>query len=82
MVVEKVLPYKILTKQTCIYCTRAKMLFNQKGIPFQEKMVSDPQMMEYLKKQGHTTFPIIYDPKDKLIGGFLELADYLHELET
>lgn len=82
VVVEKVLPYKILTKSTCIYCTRAKMLFNQKGIAFEEKLVSDPQMLEYLKRQGHKTFPIIYDPKDNLIGGFLELADYLHELET
>ena len=82
VVVEKVLPYKILTKSTCIYCTRAKMLFNQKGIAFEEKLVTDSQMLEYLKRQGHKTFPIIYDHKDNLIGGFLELADYLHELET
>ena len=71
--------YKILTKNDCIYCVRAKMLCNQYGVGYQEKRITDEKEMEWLKRQGFKTFPIIYDSKDNHIGGYLEFMEYLHE---
>ena len=79
VVVEKVLQYKILTIKDCIYCVRAKMLCNQFGVEYQEKRITDEKEMDWLKRQGFKTFPIIYDSKENYIGGYLEFADYLHE---
>ena len=59
--VEKVLRFKILSRQSCLWCTRAKMLLNKYDIPFTEKFVTDPKEIEWLKRQGFKTFPIIYD---------------------
>ena len=39
----------------------------------------DEKEMEWLKRQGFKTFPIIYDSKDNHIGGYLEFMEYLHE---
>ena len=79
VVVEKVLQYKILTIKDCIYCVRAKMLCNQYGVGYQEKRITDEKEIDWLKRQGFKTFPIIYDSKDNHIGGYLEFMEYLHE---
>ena len=39
--VEKVLQYKIFTMDNCIFCVRAKMLFNKHGASYTEKRLSE-----------------------------------------
>ena len=75
--VEKVLRFKILSRLSCVYCTRAKMLLNKHDIPFEEKLVTDQTEMDWLKRQGFKTFPIIYDENETHIGGYEELKNLI-----
>jgi glutaredoxin 3 len=71
--VAKVVVY---SKDYCPYCTRAKKLLSEKGVPFEEIMVDqDPQLFTDLKKKsGMLTVPQIFI-NDQLIGGFNELSE-------
>ena len=73
--VEKVLRFKIISRLSCVWCTRAKMLLNKHDIPFEEKMVTDLHEMNELKSRGYKTFPIIHDEHDLFIGGYQELKN-------
>ena len=73
--VEKVLRFKILSRLSCVWCTRAKMLLNKHEIPFEERLVTDLEEMKYLKGKGYKTFPIIHDEHDRFIGGYQELKN-------
>ena len=73
--VEKVLRFKIISRLSCVWCTRAKMLLNKHDIPFEEKMVTDLHEMNELKARGYKTFPIIHDEHDLFIGGYQELKN-------
>lgn len=65
----------IYSKTYCPFCVRAKNLFDNKGVAYEEIMVdSDPQLYTDLKQRtGMMTVPQIFID-DKLIGGFTELA--------
>lgn len=66
----------IYSKQNCPYCDRAKALFKNKNISYEEIMVdAKPEVYESLKKQtGLLTVPQIFID-DQLIGGYTDLAE-------
>ncbi len=66
---------QIYTKSYCPYCDRAKALFKNKGVSYEEISVeSDPEMYMQLKqKTGMMTVPQIFI-NDELIGGYTDLA--------
>ena len=54
--VEKVLRFKILSRLSCVWCTRAKMLLNKHEIPFEELNVEeDSEAMEFLQDRMRRT---------------------------
>jgi glutaredoxin 3 len=64
----------IYTTQWCGYCTRAKMLLDSKGIPYEEiSLDDDPAFRQRLfDLTGGWTVPQILIDK-KPIGGYVEL---------
>lgn len=66
----------IYSKTYCPFCVRAKHLFDNKGVSYEEIMVdSDPNLFVELKqKTGMMTVPQIFID-DQLIGGYTELAE-------
>jgi len=66
----------IYSKTYCPFCVRAKNLFDNKNVSYEEIMVdSDPQLFIDLKqKTGMMTVPQIFID-DQLIGGYTDLAD-------
>ena len=68
----------IYTTRYCPYCSRAKALFSQKKIAFQEIDLTDDAAKrdELTKKTGWMTVPMIFIA-ETLIGG----ADELYRLE-
>ena len=69
---------KVYTTDYCPYCTRAKMLLQKRGIPFEEIDVThDPDKRAWLvKTTGRRTVPQIFIG-DEPIGG----SDELHALD-
>ncbi len=65
----------IYTKSYCPYCDRAKALFNQKGVAFEEVFLdAKPEEFDALKKRtGMMTVPQIFI-NDQLVGGYTDLA--------
>ncbi|NRA21199.1 MAG: glutaredoxin 3 [Oceanospirillaceae bacterium] len=69
---------EIYTTQYCPYCTRAKMLFKQKNIPFKELAIDTNRGLRKIMQDrsgGHTVPQIFID--DQHIGG----CDDLFSLE-
>ncbi|MCM2323468.1 MAG: glutaredoxin 3 [Oligoflexia bacterium] len=67
---------KIYTTDSCPYCTRAKALLQQRGVPFEEIRISwddDAAWDELSRRSGMQTVPQIF-AGDRLIGGYTELA--------
>lgn len=65
----------IYSKHYCPYCDRAKALFKQKGVSYEELMM-DENPEEYVKlkeRTGLMTVPQIFID-EQLIGGYAELA--------
>jgi glutaredoxin 3 len=71
-------PVKIYTKSYCPYCVKAKRLFEQKKIPFEEVDIeNDPEFAQKLFAQtGFRTVPQIFIGSE-CIGG----CDDLYALE-
>lgn len=69
---------EIYTTDHCTYCSRAKMILEQKGIPYTEYDVEkDPEKLdEMMQRSGNRSVPQIFI-NDQKIGGF----DALWELE-
>ena len=65
----------VYTSTFCGYCSAAKSLLSNKGIPYEEVNLSEsPEMrQEIMEKWSWRTVPLIII-NDKLIGGFRELA--------
>lgn len=68
--------YTVRTKPGCTYCTQAKELLKQKGLPFEEELYGNSMMIEEFVAEGFRTFPQIWDG-DHYIGGFDQLKIYL-----
>ena len=64
----------VYTTDYCPYCTRAKALLNNRGIPFEEiNLEESPDELIALKNRtGLRTVPQIF-LDDKLVGGYTEL---------
>lgn len=65
----------IYSKTYCPYCDRAKALFKNKNVSFEEIMVDDkPEVYAQLKQQtGMMTVPQIFI-NDELVGGYTDLV--------
>lgn len=61
----------VYSAQNCPYCTRAKLLLNQKKVAYEEIRVDldDAKREEMIKRSGRTSVPQIFI-NDKHIGGF------------
>lgn len=67
---------KIYTTTYCPYCTAAKNLLKQRGVPFEEVVVdrnNDEEWSAMIKRSGMRTVPQIFHG-DVLIGGFDDLS--------
>jgi glutaredoxin 3 len=74
---DSVFTVTVYTKSFCPYCVMAKRLLSQRGIEYQEILVRDDDDAEWdrlYKLSGMKTMPQIFH-KDKLIGGYNELAE-------
>jgi glutaredoxin 3 len=66
---------RIYTAPACVYCMRAKRLFSERGIPFEEVDVAQDaeQRAAMIEASGRRTVPqIVIDGRP--IGGYEELA--------
>lgn len=68
--------FKIYSKQSCPFCTKAKNLLTSLSIPYEEVDVAGNAQMKMYVKQTHGTYPMILHG-DVLVGGYIELEDYL-----
>jgi glutaredoxin 3 len=68
----------VWSKDSCPYCDQAKALLTQRGIVYEERKIGHGYTKENLLEAVPTarTVPQIFI-RDKLIGGFTELRDYL-----
>lgn len=67
----------VFSMQNCPYCTQAKNLLTQRGVPFEVVMTDDwpdQQWDELVQKSKMKTLPQIF-AGEKLIGGYSQLAD-------
>lgn len=69
---------KIYSAQACHFCRKAKELFQDEGIPFEEISLEDEELRaEFLKKYpDQKTVPLII-LDNKVIGGYEDLRRYL-----
>jgi glutaredoxin 3 len=68
----------IWSKDSCAFCDQAKALLTQRGIAYEERKIGHGYTKENLLEAVPTarTVPQIFI-RNKLIGGFTELRDYL-----
>jgi glutaredoxin 3 len=61
----------IYSSASCSYCVRAKMLLDQKKVPYEEIRIDtdDTKRAEMMERSGRRTVPQIFID-DKHIGGF------------
>lgn len=60
----------IYSSDSCIWCSRAKEFFKEKGIEYEEKNVSkDMEARQHLIKNGIMGVPVIYID-DEMVHGF------------
>jgi glutaredoxin 3 len=66
----------VYTTDYCPYCTRAKMLLQKKGVPFEEVSAEDrPEIRTWLRKASRqSTVPQVFI-NGKPVGGFTDIAD-------
>ena len=73
--------YVIYSTPTCTYCTKAKKLFKDYGIGFEERDARDANNFHFLESQGCKTVPQIWRSFSgdtyEHIGGYSDLKDYL-----
>ena len=79
--------YKIYMKSDCSFCIRAIRLLEEKGINYlRYPLDSKPQLLTEVKdKYNWGTVPVIIEingDKEKLIGGFTDLNEYLKTGKT
>ncbi len=66
----------IYSKNGCSYCTRAKILLERKGIPYEEVELTNKNdlIIKLIEQTGQTTVPYIFID-DKFIGGYQDLFE-------
>ena len=72
--------YQIYTRVLCNYCDMAKAEMNRLELPFEEISQTQKTREELIARSGlnemKLTYPQIFAPDGKLIGGFEDLLDY------
>ena len=76
--------FTLIKRKDCIWSKKARQLLKKHGVPFVEIHVSlhndaskDSWGYKSIKsKYRHQTFPICYDKKGKLIGGYEKIKEY------
>ena len=75
--------YTIYSKSGCMYCVKAKQLLIKESIEVidcDDYLIEDkPAFLEFMKElvgQEYRTFPMIFGPQGKFIGGYKELEIY------
>ena len=72
--------YTLLTSPNCRWCVRAKLILEEKGIPYTVYDLSDPEnsdRREALVEAGLKTVPQIFDASGVHIGGHDALVAHL-----
>jgi len=71
----------IYSKKNCLFCDKAKLLLNLKGVSYTEVKVDEiTEAREFLVKEGHRSVPQIYkDGKLLVEGGYTGLAAQTQE---
>jgi glutaredoxin len=72
--------YKIYGKDWCVYCDRAKVLLNSRGLPYVYYDIEKDEEVRNMaleKSGGQKTVPIIFDTNDNHVGGFDQLRTSL-----
>lgn len=72
---------KIMSKDNCIYCVRAKALLDQKGVEYKEEKLGVDFTVEELveRSNGGKSFPQIWltvDGEEVHIGGYDKLVEH------
>lgn len=76
---------RIISRDACIYCKKAKEFCAEKKIPYVEEMM-DPDQDDYFQKRdvlvektNQKTFPFIF-MGDHFIGGYTQLVEAYNDL--
>ena len=71
--------FVIYTKKGCGYCDKIKQVMDAFGYDYNALMLGeDFTKEEFLDQFGWTTFPRVLQ-EGKLIGGYLDTVNYLHD---
>jgi len=72
---------KVYSKPNCHYCSRAKKLLEQKGIPFEMiDITENPDDRQFLINKGHKQVPQFYYDNEVFVeGGFEGLSNLSNE---
>jgi glutaredoxin len=80
--------FKIIAKNNCPYCLRAKLLLIERDENFEFCTIDcSPDLWEaYKTKYNHRTVPMIFMKDtgsriERLVGGYDDLVGYFHELQ-
>ena len=69
----------VYTLSGCGFCVRAKLLLDEKAVPYNEiNVTQDPDAADEVRSRtGHWTFPQVFVGTE-FVGGFTELATLEH----
>ena len=65
--------YIIYTQHNCIFCNKAKNLFKENNIEFDERLLDTPEKLKRFKASGYKTVPQIFF----CVGGYEQLEQDL-----
>ena len=58
----------VYTKPNCVQCTMTKRALTEKGVPFEEADILDPQNLEAAKFLGYMAAPVVVAGDDHWAG--------------
>ena len=68
--------YQVYSKSGCIFCDAAMELLDSKNLEYKEIKIDGPDntdALQFVKEQGFTTVPQIYDNFGDHVGGYQDL---------
>jgi len=78
--------FKMLSKDNCPWCDKAKQLLEEKGVPYRDFHYNEhPMIMLLMRKSSMTTVPQVWidHPSGKpfYIGGYEDLVEWFEKQE-
>ena len=70
-------PYILYGAYASYYTAKSRAYLRKKGIPFEERLPSDPQFRSWLPEIGHPKIPQMLTPEGEVIQDTVEIVDYL-----